>query len=138
MKHESSERLVAYIDVLGFRSMVERDDAKVFQYFETIEHQLDRQMWTSNEFEPEHMIFSDTVVATVKSKDSIDHLSEFLERIKNIQWELARIGILVRGGIAIGKLHFEKAKSRIAGMGLNKAYDLEQLAEYPRIIVDPG
>ena len=134
---DMKERMVAYLDVLGFRQMVEGEKLeKLETYFSKIEHEIDRQI-TSFRVDIDYMIFSDTVVITQIFKNELDDFCNFLIPIRNIQWELAKAGIYLRGGIAIGKLHFDKSKSRIVGVGLIRSYDLEQQADFPRIIIDP-
>jgi hypothetical protein len=49
--------------------------------------------------------------------------------------ELLRLGILIRGGITIGHLYHRGAFA--IGRGLVTAYELEQRANFPRILVDP-
>jgi hypothetical protein len=141
---EYSDRLVCFIDILGFRNMVDKtvgDDGadqneliteikdifKVGQYFikpdEDDELNADvRVTW-----------FSDSIVL------SFDYTSEsqIFHRLLSLQWMLINFayrGVLCRGGIAQGKIvHTEEM---IFGPAMNEAYDLENNAAiFPRIIV---
>ena len=133
------ESLVAYLDVLGFRAMVE-DNAKhekIGKYLEIISSEIENQTADRTHIAIESLVFSDTAVLVSEFQPSLEHLSRFLRRIRNLQYACATAGIWLRGGIAFGPLHFDPKKGRIVGKALNKAYDMEKIAIYPRIILEP-
>lgn len=140
MALDQKESIVAFIDVLGFGEMVKNNMERVEIYFDRVEREIARQTKNNRHIEISHLIFSDSVVlaSPLVPENEIDRLCAFLIAVKNIQFELATDGIWIRGGIAIDKLHIDMNKSRVAGIGMNKAYQLEKLAEYPRIILDSG
>jgi hypothetical protein len=68
----------------------------------------------------------------------MDDLRELCFAVARIQYALAVNGFWLRGGISSGKLSIEQSKNIVAGPALVKAYRLENIAVYPRVIVDPS
>lgn len=135
--------LVAYLDVLGFRSLVE-DPKRALDLQDclaTIERELTKQLADKKEIYK--IVFSDTVVVATQvvagsdGRPVVDQFSTFLVRIRNLQFECAKRGHFLRGGVTIGPLHFNHEKPQVVGIAMNRAYDLEKLAIYPRVIIDP-
>lgn len=131
--------VVAFLDVLGFGEMVEKKFDRVGLYFKRIEDEIRAQTDRNPSIEISSIIFSDSVVlaSRVNATRGTDHFCAFLVAIKNIQFELATDGIWMRGGIAIDQLHLDPINNRVAGIGMNRAYQLEKLATFPRVIIDP-
>jgi hypothetical protein len=82
---------------------------------------------------PEFSQFSDCIVLSTKT-DRL-HRFLFIRQVVGINRALFAMGLLLRGGISKGST-FHKG-SIAFGPALTKAYDLEQKAVYPRIIIDP-
>lgn len=79
-------------------------------------------------------MFSDSIVIS-KTIDDFFDLSEFVEFISKIQYQLLLEGILIRGGISIGELYH--SDKYIFGSALISAYKIEsEKAIYPRIVID--
>lgn len=144
MQYEN--RLVFFIDILGFREIIKQTDGRIaVQNSRTIENifnlfnnygrffsEGDEEMFESKKITQ----FSDTIVVSFILKqpgDIIFTLSDCLHLIMNLLGK----GFLCRGGVAYGKLiHTDKL---IFGPALVEAYDLEQRAAlYPRVIISEG
>lgn len=133
------ERVVAFMDILGFRSHIEDMKNNIHKYH------LIKQVFTENNiilkpvdnphFRLDTALFSDSIVIScpaiegdINSEIMVLALSQYLSA------KLLRDGILVRGGIAKGWCHHEE--NNVFGEGLIKAYDLEsKIACYPRILI---
>lgn len=143
-------RVVAFIDILGFRELVAstvgKEDSDNEMQIDAIVKTYDaiREIWDldakSNSLKREVItskkvtIFSDSIVVSFKITDQSEVFSTLLE----IKWLLMRMiyhGILCRGAVSIGKLiHSDKY---IFGPALVEAYTLEsKAAVYPRVILD--
>ena len=130
------ERIVAFVDILGFSSMVSKSEINSDEY-ERIKHALDTIQLVKKR--------ADNVVAKVTTfSDSIvlsypitgrDPLFYILIDLVHLQLDLLQQGILVRGGIAKGKVRH--VQEMVFGPAMVAAYDLEsKYAVYPRIIVE--
>lgn len=121
------DRVVLFLDILGFRSLIaqERQDivakaltATAIQYSENIQISA----------------FSDNVAVSMRIGSNCE-LLQIIQFSSYLAWLLLHKGVLSRGGIAVGKLHHENGI--IYGPALNKAYELEsQVAVYPRIVLE--
>ncbi|MFZ5294765.1 hypothetical protein ACS6K7_06515 [Enterobacter chuandaensis] len=148
MKYE--QRIVAFIDILGFKSLldgtVEKDgndnenaiDAVVSAYEEIYD------IWNLDE-NPSFIdskptqskkvsIFSDCVVVSFE----VDQPSEVFYTLLEIKWLIMRLisrGMLCRGAVSMGK--FIHTDRYLFGPALVEAYMLEsKAAMYPRVILD--
>lgn len=156
MEEKSKDCFVAFIDVLGFTEMVlskETDNSKI-NPFKRIVHQ---------EFLPKYKIenngigilsISDSIILvaptnkananlttseekeTFKTKTA-EILKKLIEAVQDIQTELAKNNIWVRGAISSWLLWFEPDKNILYGEAFIYAYNLEKAAINPRVIIDP-
>lgn len=134
MRINYQNRLVAFIDILGFKNIVYASDTKpITKYFDFVFNTFSKVSKNSN-FNY-HLISDSIVVSTNLSKENLILVSRTL---CILQYRLLAQGILVRGAISYGQLYLNKAKNIIVGTGLINAYNLEQQANYPRIIIDKG
>lgn len=127
METNYDDRVVLFLDILGFRSLIsqERQDivaealtATAIQYAENIQTSA----------------FSDNVAVSMRIADGCE-LLRIIQFSSYLAWLLLHKGVLSRGGIAVGKLHHNNGI--IYGPALNKAYELEsQVAIYPRIVLE--
>lgn len=145
---EYEDRIVAFIDILGFSEMIkltDRDDrpedAKIMlnNLLNTLMF-LQRKIKESIELKElpagtMASIFSDTIVVSIPRMETQGLLYLF-ELLKTLQIKLIKNDILLRGGIVRGKLiHTDRL---IIGPALVSAYNLEsKSALYPRIVIDP-
>lgn len=142
MSYKYEERIVAFIDILGFANKISKsknDEVSlnklckaihsIKDYIKEAQDKLDLPD-TSNVTQ-----FSDSVVISLKMEDSYQMLSIF-QLLKKIQVNLIRENILLRGGIVKGQLIH--TNDILLGPGLVNAYYLEsKCAQYPRIVIDP-
>lgn len=154
------ERLVAFIDILGFKSMVSASEVnsdefdKIYMALTKFNRLTRSSKWRDDLVEVEESAqkkgveqfkltgrlastaFSDSIVISVKVEDNINQmLSSLVAGISYIGNDLLKSGILIRGGITCGKL-LNKTNGMVVGPALIEAYELESnLANYPRIIL---
>lgn len=148
MKYE--ERVVAFIDILGFKSILSDtvvkdsiDDEKKIDEIVTAYESI-RDIWgldekskiinTDNSESKRVTIFSDSIVVSFKAEEP----SEVFYTLLELKWLIMRLlwrGMLCRGAISIGK--FIHTEEFLFGPALVEAYLLESKAAiYPRIILD--
>lgn len=131
------ERLVLFVDFLGFRDIVqdtERDPAELSRILGALDQLRDIPTPKTSASETATH-FSDSFVASylINEESAVFHL---LNGIALAIIELVALGYLVRGAIVVGKLFH--TKDYIVGPALIRAYELESKeAIYPRVIVDP-
>jgi len=159
-----SPRIVAFLDILGFSELVTRsvaepavfatvinslaipqaygfkwDDAAfssdVLQKIDVEIRPVVADMMQKSRERNRLTAFSDCVA--ISSPADADGASAVLQQIKGITGNLLMLGVLVRGGIAVGNLFHESGI--IVGPALIEAYKLEQqVAHYPRVLVSPA
>lgn len=133
------DRLVAFIDVLGFSDMVNHsvEDTNNLRRLTAALNSLYERIW---QWEADGIYssfaftqFSDSIVisALAGTTDSFEMLQQLLLGVVEL---VDSYGILVRGGIACGALIHDKVM--VVGPAMNEAYYLEsKIAKYPRIII---
>lgn len=142
-------RVVAFLDILGFRNLLEESvDAKgndapeaigaLSDLFATVRRTWDLDSPDLRMFSifgsKQVTTFSDCIAISFLANEP-DQLFYMLSEIKDLLINLTFKGVLCRGAITIGKLvHTETV---IFGPALAEAYTLEsKAAVYPRVIVD--
>lgn len=132
---------VAFLDILGFKSMVEesKDDKKKFdQILNALRVMKFRKRGNNKEERQEGnfvSIFSDSIVISYHESSLRQALFDLIEDVMNLQNELLEYRVLCRGGIAVGKLYHSKTK--VFGPALIQAYCLEKdMAKYPRVVLE--
>ncbi len=138
--------VVTFIDILGFRDIVMNDDPEsVHRKLQAIKRFAvpdQSQDFDEDDFEPFTVQFSDSIVR-IRPVDTESNQTypvgivfhELLDMV-HTQGELIKEGVLLRGGVAYGPMHFED--SILYGPALIKAYDLEsKYALHPRVVVEP-
>lgn len=140
---EFKECFVAFIDILGFKNIVKdqltitRIDGIIGQWLGT-----HANIKSENAIVPAGQLkvtsFSDSIILSIPTHPngyfSYKMLRYLLSIIERIQFSLAKEGVWFRGGISWGQLHHDK---NIYGDGLVRAYQIEQTAEFPRVVLDP-
>lgn len=140
---EFKECFVAFIDILGFKNIV-KDQATITR----IDGIITGWLGTHANIEGQNAIvpaghlkvtsFSDSIILSIpigtNGYYSYKMLRYLLSIIERIQFSLAKEGVWFRGGISWGHLHHEK---NVYGEGLDKAHQIEQSAEFPRVVLDP-
>lgn len=134
------ERIVTFIDILGFTGLVRSaaDPDRAGEIIRTIEDATSAEMqWgpmVGHEVEAFTChVFSDSACFAAPANRGGFHLT--VMRVMSTQARLARKGLLVRGGIALGR-HYESARM-LFSEGLVRAYEVEKdRALYPRVVLD--
>jgi hypothetical protein len=141
METRYEQRVVAFLDILGFSELVERsqNDARFFDQLERALRIVERhgRAW-AREFNTEPPLdlgfhshaFSDCIVLSQRGSA----LTPLLVHTSQLAMALLSLGVLVRGGIAQGLLYHDDAIA--FGPALVEAYHLEsRSAKFPRILV---
>ena len=154
------ERLVAFIDILGFKEIVkqsEKDPSKVELIYSVLNYLKNWEIsknWDLKLVEIEEdaqkrglenfdirgktnsTSFSDSIVVSVKVDNNVNEMtSTLIVNLANIGAILFEQGILFRGGLTIGNI-IHNENGTVFGQGLIDAYKLESSsAKYPRIIL---
>lgn len=136
--------LVAFIDVMGFKELLGNAEAHrltISKYFKMVKDiiSFDKLIAMSK---LDVITISDSIIYSVAlegtKEEQIVLLNEFIDRVSKLQFELAvHLNLWVRGGISIGPLFIDSAENQLVGQGYVDAFNLESLADYPRIILDP-
>ena len=130
------ERIVAFVDILGFSSMISKSESSIEEY-EKIKHALDtiqRVKKRVDNISAKVSTFSDSIVISypINGRDPLFYI---LIDLIHLQLDLLQQGVLVRGGIAKGKVRH--VQEMVFGPAMVAAYELEsKYAVYPRIIVE--
>ena len=154
------ERLVAFIDILGFKEIVKQSEKEpskvellysVLNYLKNweisknwdlklVEIEEDAQKRGVENFDirgkTNSTSFSDSIVVSVKVDNNLNEMaSTLIVNLANIGAILFEQGILFRGGLTIGNI-IHNENGTVFGQGLIDAYKLESsFAKYPRIIL---
>ncbi len=128
-------RVVAFIDILGFKDLISQlpqdpdihfrihralSRIKVIEKFTELPH-LENSIEVS--------VFSDSIAISSEEKN----IESLFWTVGFLQADLLCLGVLVRGGIAIGKT--THSSGLLYGEGMIEAHDLEQQAHFPRVVV---
>lgn len=147
LENKQIDCCVAYLDILGFKSMIDSDShlpvfalrfiKKFIDVFYNSTSGKHGDVESIDEYDdqglPKATMFSDSIVISQPIKE-LDYPT-FIDLVAQLQYGLFSKGILVRGGISYGKLYHDE--NYLFGKGLIKAYLLESnYADYPRILVD--
>ena len=139
------DRLIIYIDILGFSNFVNYTSQTRINTSEKIER-IDKLLaMIRHFFKEEHQVLQLSKTRQSTSFSDLIVISISLEEIDNMDIEIYEVfylllnatirGFLLRGAIVYGKLIH--TKDVIFGPGLIDAYNKEKtIAKYPRIIID--
>lgn len=129
-----SDKLVAFIDILGFRNYVfqnaEKSKDKIKLINDVLNHAINIVTNNSSEDTFSVKLFSDCICISSKS----ENIHYLILELAYIQCWFSMHGIFLRGSLTRG-LHYE-SPNIIFSQALIKAYDYEKTAIYPRIIID--
>jgi hypothetical protein len=127
------ERVVAFLDILGFRKKVLQDKASaevVIRDIDTAISHVIEMMGLEGPKSTSIRGFSDCFSISCAPDD----LSLLIRELSYLQLFLCTSGIFVRGSVSAG-YHFENDHI-IFSEALIKAYDLQAHDKYPRIMID--
>lgn len=133
-----TERVVAFLDVLGMRSLVSRietDELLLRNLHGALAHIKNQERYSNMDStalsQIEISVFSDCIAISVDPSKA----PYVIMVCANLQNELLLQGIAVRGGITLGKTFHTKGV--LFGAGIVRAHDIESKeAETPRILID--
>lgn len=132
MEIKYEDKIVAFIDVLGFSNLVYSDKLEpISHYYEMILTDFKEAAIKKN---LKFLMISDSIV--VHAPQTKDGFFAVIKVLSSLQHRLLLKGILIRGGVSFGKLYVNETDNIIVGTGLINAYNLEKKAIYPRIIID--
>ncbi|WP_338965056.1 hypothetical protein [Fusobacterium nucleatum] len=137
------DRYIVFIDILGFKDIVNKsnnDNKKAEEILENLKcieriKKENDEIFNLTSINRRVTIFSDSIIISYPSLN--DEGGCFLSLVLDIIYisiELLDKGIYIRGGMTYGKLYHED--NICFGPAMVEAYNLEQKATYPRIIID--
>ena len=135
MTDDYVDKLVAFVDILGFRNHVFEGRDKAEDKISLIDGILSHTLNVIKEQNAENVfsfkLFSDCICLSVELVKTYEMLYElaFMQAWFSIN------GIFLRGALSHG-LHYENERM-IFSEGLIRAYEFEKNAIYPRITIDP-
>lgn len=134
--YDYEERIVVFLDILGFREKVFQSKEKAAKVIMDIDNALKHSLeclkinagddWFSVK------MFSDCLCLSCEDINS--NLFYMLSELSFLQFFLAESGIFVNGGLSCG-YHFENDRI-IFSEGLIKAYDIQNSNRFPSIVID--
>lgn len=127
-------KYVAFLDVLGFKELVQQRGDKLNDYFEII--QIALKDIRDDKAEIESQIVSDSIILACEISNQ--SLGLLLKAVQTIQSRCALKNIWLRGAITTGEIHFNREPNVVLGNGLTQAYLMESQEKYPRIIINPA
>ena len=145
LSSQYQERYVLFLDILGFKSIVEQIEIGTDLHLEKL-NAITEFLITMNEEQAMaqvqqdlaaddaiYSIFSDSVVISVAATKG--GMVSLLARVMGIPMRWMREGIFVRGAITKGRLLH--TPELLVGSAVIRAYKMEStLAQYPRIVID--
>lgn len=147
-KIEFKNRLVAFVDIMGFRELLKNADnstSLLQKYYDTLYKHLGEKSEAFAKYHPEHqfdkLVVSDAIVLSVvlegTNEEKTSTISNFMRSIGLLQYVLAfECDVWTRGAITAGKLFIDGSNNLLVGPAFVKAFELEKDANYPRLIVD--
>lgn len=144
IEHDEFEiRVLAFIDILGFKRMVKKAETdadefsklkKVLNYIDSLREENITGTMPLKELGRELTVFSDSIVISYPVNKHPSSVFYLLIDIIHIQLELMFEGVLLRGGISVGQLCHDD--NIVFGEAMIDAHYLEsKCANYPRIIL---
>lgn len=144
---ETSQYIVAYLDLLGVTDRIRRDEGyqkiamnKLHNLYTSV-MDLASQIAIEGYQDIQFKIFSDNIIIVKKLSDQSDRrlldIKCLLNCVSHFQCLSVEDGVgwLVRGGITVGELFLDEIM--VWGKALLRAYNLEScVAIYPRIVID--
>lgn len=136
---------VAFLDILGFKDLVERNDHAVLnEIFNDnidevlLEIQTDSKNLIDGDYNIQYLSVSDSIIFWSDGDDPHDFLTLCFV-VRGILTIFLSLGIPLRGGIARGPLTVKNNKQNmnIFGKGLTKAYMIENGQQWSGAVIDP-
>lgn len=151
MNQDYEDRYCLFLDILGFKSHVDEtvkvrknESTMTFAKLKAALDQISEGVHYRDSVEVSGKVratsrrvtqFSDSVIVSyLRNEPYGTGVTSILMDVHNLQLALLQRGILLRGAITAGLLHHDE--KLVFGPALNEAVALEQLANYPRVILD--
>jgi len=143
--YEFEEVYCAFIDILGYKNKAELFFKNEYNLIERLDFIFEvvnfiNTMTSSliDKSEKKVQVFSDSIIITYPVKEG--SLSSLLHDINVISAQCSMHDLFIRGGLSKGKHIFTNTRksnfSFLASEALQKAYQLEQKAKMPKILID--
>ena len=139
-KHQFEDYYCAFLDILGYKDKLNLFFQGKFNLYGRVQRAMNNAgVEMSPADSPDGIItriFSDSIILTAPKKDvSIDLMINYTSMLVSF---FSYEGLFLRGGISEGKLLESSTNehSFLASEGLVKAYEMENEARYPMIVVD--
>ena len=131
---EYTEHVIAFIDLIGFKNMLDDSENHPKKLGEILSVLRDIKSLEEDLF-IKATAFSDSVILSVPILEDVGNkISNLVTTLVVLQNRLLRANIILRGAVTIGKLYHEEGV--VFGPALIEAYKLESNnAIFPRIIV---
>lgn len=137
------DRYVAFLDILGFKDMVQHSEDNeqmlnrinmALNYTNDVQRENYEGIMSMTDIGKQVSVFSDSVVISYEKTNPGSAFYVLMDLIF-ICNDLLSMGVLVRGGVTVGPLIHENNKC--FGPAMVKAYKMEsEYAIYPRILID--
>jgi hypothetical protein len=134
--------IITYLDVLGFRNLiVNRSAGEMSRVVRILKERTKHDEEVAKLHGMKFFNFSDTAIritpiyTPLNIKDPFGYLFLEVLNLVYVQCDLILQKIILRGALSIGDI--VKSWGVVYGPGLVEAYELEQRASNPRIIIDP-
>jgi hypothetical protein len=141
-------RAVGFIDILGFKPLIDRAEASPagFQELVGIKTVLDAHVRFDNaaasadvpeEVKPRYVFISDSLIVSAPlchgNKKVANGLAIVIVKTIQIAQKIMQMGHLIRGGISVGNVWHQD--QNIFGSGYIDAFETEQRAVHPRVML---
>ena len=134
---EYEERVVAFLDILGFTKTIKKTESDITELKKLIsllsrinEGVINLKTEDKNPADIRMSVFSDSIIISCALNGSIDI---FARQLLQINIWLIEQDYFVRGGVDFGKVYHKD--NMVFGPAFIKACELEKLANYPRIVL---
>ena len=139
---EYEPSLVTYLDILGFRNLIEhRSAGYISRTLRLVRDAVKPDSLDAKAYSLHYQSFSDLIVITIPLSTQANLVYRpgalFSELLALVHAQTSLIGerILIRGALSVGFV--VKSYGQLYGPALVRAYELERhTAQYPRIIID--
>jgi len=146
-KVKQQMHFVAFLDLLGYKEFFKEKKNDVEKFLELINDALTSTIDETNlyykrvpdAYKPKIKLFSDNILIAIKcsNNNDIDFLPylNLVRTVAHIQKTfITKYQLFLRGGVAKGMFYF--GENYVFGEALINAYEMEQLAIYPKINID--
>jgi hypothetical protein len=133
----TTDRYVAFIDIMGFKDMVAKlDHGEIYGIMKSIEKSKQHQedLWAKNKSLVRSTTYSDSVM--LYSRDNtLDAFDSLITIVSGMINDLFELGIPHKGAIAFGKMTLDLERSIFFGQPLIDAYLLQEELHFYGIII---